>query len=371
MSGHVVKRGNGYTIVIELGTEGGRRRQRWLSGYPNKKAAQTALNTILHEMRTGEYIGPSKMTVGEWLDAWLKDWCPHLKPYTRCGYEHTVEELKHQIGDIPLQKLRAVDVQAMMNRWSETGTKVARGPLAPSTIGKHMTALSAALNKAVELEMIRKNPAHATKRPRIEKGELHVLEQSEVQRLLRETKATDLYMPVLLACTTGMRRGEIIALRWQDVDLEVGALLVRRNAVQIKGEVVIGDTKTSKPRGVALPPFVVAELKAHKKRQAERRLQMGNKWKDHGLVCTRDGSPMKPEWLSSAFLYFAKTHNFPVTFHGLRHTHASLLLAEGVNMKVVQERLGHSKMSMTSDLYTHLSAGMQEDAAGRLEVLNG
>ncbi len=371
MSGHVVKRGKGYTIVIEMGAEGGRRKQKWISGYPTKKAAQTALNTILHEMRVGEYIGPSKLTTGEWLDLWLKDWCSHISPYTRKGYEAVVGEANTIIGGIPLQKLKATDIQAMVAKWQTEGTAAKRGALSARTIRRNLTCLSSALNKAVDLDMIRKNPARSARPPRVVKEELAVLNEAEAQRMLREARSTEIFIPVLLACTLGMRRGEIVALKWADVDLEVGAVLVRRNAVQVKGAVIMKDTKTGESRGVALPPFVTAELKAHKTRQAEARLQMGNRWQDNDLVCTRDGSPMKPEWLSSTFLYFTRTHGFNVTFHGLRHTHASLLLSKGVNMKVVQERLGHSKMAMTSDLYTHVGIGMQEEAAERLEVLNG
>jgi integrase len=372
MSGHVVKREKSWSVVLELGKdENGKRKTKWRGGYPTKREALKALTKYNHELNTGTYIEETDMTTGAWLDEWLAKWSPHLKPYTRRGREFVVTQIKAEIGNVPLRKLSAQHIQGMVNKFQTVGSNANRGPLAASTIGKHMTCLSAAMNKAADLELIRRNPCRAVVRPRIEREELSVLESDEVQRLLRESRQEPFFMQVLLAITTGMRRGEITALRWQDVDLEQGALLVRRNAVQLaKGEVVFNETKTSKPRVIALPAFVVAELRKHRTIQKEQRLAAGNRWQDGDLVsCTPLGGVLKPEWLSERFGYFAKAHNFPVTFHGLRHSHASLLLAQGVHMKVVQERLGHSKIGQTMDLYVHTCKGMQEDAARGLESL--
>jgi len=372
MSGHIVKRGRGYTIVLELGKDAaGKRRTRWISGFRTKKQAQAKLADLQYEIRNGSYIEPARLTTGQWLDEWIEKWCGHLKPYTRRGREFIVSQMKAEIGDIPLQKLSGRDVQQMINRYSEVGTNANRGPLSPSTIGKHMTCLSAALNKAVELELLRRNPVTATVRPRIERPDLQILDQDESKHLLNVLRETPLYMPVLLGLTTGMRRGEILALRWSDVDLEAQTLSVRRNAVQLdKGKVIFNETKTGKSRPITLPAFVIAELRRHNIAQKEMRLQVGNRWQDNNLVCCDEtGKALKPEWLSSRFSYFAKTHGLNITFHGLRHSHASLLLAQGVHMKVVQERLGHSKLAMTMDTYSHLAKGMQEEAASKLECL--
>jgi integrase len=372
MSGHVVKRGKKYSIVVEMGNdETGKRKQKWYSGYRTKKDAETDLHRILHELRTGQFIDTTKLTTGQWLDRWLADYCLHLKPYTVRGYEDTVKRVKAEIGDVPLQRLTTLHVQTMIANWQERGTSANRGPLSANTIRKHMVCLSAALNKAVELDLMRRNPAKQASLPRVDKPEPEVLDANEAQRLLHEVKGRNIYVPVFLALTTGMRRGEVIALHWSDVDFENACIRVRHSAVQVKGKVIFKEPKTGRGRVIALPSFAVRELQSHKARQAEQRLLMGNRWKDHDLVCTMDdGSPMKPEWLSGYFFYFTKTHGFTVSFHDLRHTHASILLREGVHAKVVQERLGHSDIGMTLNTYSHLISGMQEEAANRLKVID-
>lgn len=372
MGGHIVKRGKRYAVVLELGRdENGKRIQKWHSGYRTLADAKRDMIRMLREVQTGEYISPMGQTVGEWLDHWLKDFCLHLSPYTLRGYEGIVSQVKDEIGGVPLQKLTTARVQQMVRDWSERGTSAGRGPLSATTIRKSLTCLSAALNKAVDLELIRKNPAKQVSLPRVDKQEPHALDAEQAMKLLEEIKDRQCYIPVMIALATGMRRGEVVALRWSDVDLDTGIIRVCRAAVQVKGKVIFKETKTGRSRVVPLPPFAVRELKAHKKRQNEQRLLMGNRWQESGLVCTNeDGTPMKPEWLSSDFWYFAHKR-YGVSFHDLRHTHASILLQQGVHAKVVQERLGHTDIGMTLNTYSHLIGGMQETAVEALAILGG
>jgi integrase len=195
--------------------------------------------------------------------------------------------------------------------------------------------------------------------PRQERKEAATLSGSECRRLLKEAKGRDIYVPVLLALTTGMRRGEICALRWTDVDLAQGIMQVSRNAVDTPDGITYKGTKTGKCRAIMLPGFVTRELLEY--RQSERVRHISG-----GLLYY--GSP---GYLSTRFARFANEHGFKVTFHGLRHTHATLLLAGGVDMKVTQVRLGHSTMAMTADRYSHLSAGMQETASAAIEEVLG
>lgn len=370
MTGHLVKRSKGHwSVVLEFGKdEHGKRIQKWYSGYRLEKQARDAMNDMIAEYRNGGFVAPDDLTVGQWLDTWLRDWCNHIKPYTRRGYEDTAEQVKAEIADVPLQKLSPARLQQMANKWHTVGSSANRGPIAANTIKKAFVVISAAMNRAVALDMLRKNPCKAVSLPRVVKPEISVLSLDEVPRMLEACKDSDVYMPVLLALTTGMRRGEIVGLRWQDVDFDKAQLIVRQGAVQVAGKVLFDETKTGRIRVVALSKQTMEALRQHRTHQKELRLQMGNKWQDHGLVCTDEfGQPTKPEWLSYAFMYFARQHGFKVTFHGLRHTHATMLLSQGVNMKVTQERLGHSNMSMTSETYSHLSQAMQQTAVEAME----
>ena len=266
-SGHIVGRGpknkqgkptGPYSVVLELGSENGKRKQRWFSGYATKTEAQDELIRMLRELKTGQYIDPDNLSVGAWLDRWLGSFCIHLSPYTLRGYEGIVEQAKAEVGDVPLQKLNAARVQQMVAKWQTEGTSADRGPLAATTVRKSLACLSAAFNKAVELEMLRRNPMKGVVLPRVVHKELGVLDLSATQRLLREARQTPIYIPVLLAVTTGMRRGEIVALRWQDVDLEGASLVVRRNAIQVGGKVTFKQPKTNKSRPITISPFVIA-----------------------------------------------------------------------------------------------------------------
>jgi integrase len=330
---------------------------------------------MLTEIRSGEYIGPSGTTVAEWLDKWLATYCNHISPYTKASYVTMVAQVKAEIGDVALQKLSAIRLQEMVARWESIGAINPDGigkPLAARTIRKSMACLSAALNRAVKLDLLRKNPMTAVVAPRVVSAEVQVVDVTDSQRLLSDARDSPVFMPVLLALTTGMRRGEICGLRWQDVDYERSTLYIKQAAIEVKGAVSFKEPKTGKARAVTVPPFVLDELRSHKKRQAEQRLLAGSRWQESGLVNVRpDGSPISPSWLSGTFGYFAKTHGYAVTFHGLRHSHASILLESGVDMKVTQERLGHSTLAMTADRYSHISESMQRGAAERLEVLNG
>lgn len=377
-SGHLVKRSKGHwSVVIERGMEDGKRAQKWYSGYRTEELARDAMITMLYEVNTGQFIDPTGMSVAEWLDRWLKDFCLHLSPYTLRGYEDTVQLVKDEVGKVPLQKLTTAKLQQMIAKWQTEGTSAGRGPISPNTIKKNIICLSSALNKAVDLEMIRKNPAKKVSLPRVGKVEISALPLDDVPRLLEEAKDTSIWMPVLIALTTGMRRGEVLALKWKDINLEQAVACVQRNSVQVDGKIIMKEPKNGRSRNVALDPYLLSELRLHHKLQKEQRLAMGNRWQENDLVCTmEDGQPMKPEWVSWTFQYWAKKHGFDVTFHGLRHTHATMLLSQGVNLKVTQERLGHSTLAMTSDRYSHLTSEMQQtavEAMGRVlgSVANG
>ncbi len=351
MTGHLVKRGKKYSVVLEVGN--GTRKQRWLSGFPTEQAANDALERAKAEAVLGIFTEPSSITVGKWLDQWQAEFCLHLSPYTARSYRDTVERVKRLIGGARLQQITPVTIQQIILGWQDE--------FSPSTIRRHIACLSSAFNKAVELGLITKNPARGVSLPRVDRLEPKTLSAAEASRLLKEAAFTPVYIPCCLALLMGMRRGEILALRWKDIDLDNGTITVARTAVTTgTGRTVYKEPKTGRTRVLAVPGGLVDILRARKDESwyAERG--------DISVVLD-----MTPQQLSTAFARFAQKHGFDVTFHGLRHTHASLLLEAGVNMKVTQERLGHSKMSTTSDTYSHTSAGMQKAAAEAMERMLG
>jgi integrase len=168
-------------------------------------------------------------------------------------------------------------------------------------------------------------------------------------------------LPTLIALGTGMRLGEVMGLRWQDVDLEAGFARVRQT-LQVTMEF---DTPKShrSTRSLSLPSFLVDALKRHKKTQNERRLMLGEAWREFDLICERgDGQPLRPDTISKQFRTIARAGGLDVTFHGLRHTHASLMLESGADLKVTSSRLGHSSISITADLYTHVASKAEKAA---------
>ena len=219
--------------------------------------------------------------------------------------------------------------------------------------------------------LLARNPADALKRlPKVEPKPIAVLTVEQSAQLLKAISHTTVYWPVLIALTTGMRRGEIIALRWKSIDLAKGVVRVVESLEQTRaGGLRFKSTKTEKARAVRLPKFAVDELRRRKREQAEALLVLGIRQSGETLVCARqDGEPKKPDSLTNEFVHLVRKAGVPrVRFHDLRHSHATQLLSSGVHPKIVQERLGHSSITMTLDLYSHVSETMQEDAAARLD----
>lgn len=228
------------------------------------------------------------------------------------------------------------------------------------------------MEQAVKLQLLSRNPSDYVDRPRGEKKEIALLSEREIKALMDSVKDNYFYMPVFLAVYTGMRMGEILGLTWQDVDLNRGVIQVRQNLYQrTPGEPLFRQPKTpGSRRTIDISPLVVKTLREHKKEQAKERLAWGEGYKEYNLVCClQNGDTINPPTLSSKFRVIAQRLGLFVTFHGLRHVHASLLLKAGIPAKVVSERLGHSQISITQDLYSHVMPGMQKEAAHKLEEL--
>jgi integrase len=278
-------------------------------------------------------------------------------------------------GSVQLGKLSPTAIQKVYSEWATGGRKDGReGGLAPQTIRHLHRVLRASLARACELQILGRNVADAFRKrlPKIERKEMLTLTPDQSARLLEALRHSRVYWPVLLALSTGMRRGEIMALRWSNVDPDRGIVTVTESLEETKTGLRFKAPKNEKHRSVALPAYAVDELRRHWTEQAQELLRLGVQLSGKTLVCAReDGEPKRPLALTYEFARFVK--RFPwlprgLRFHDLRHSHATQLLASGVHPKIAQERLGHSSISVTLDLYSHVSPTMQSDAAERLDL---
>ena len=245
--------------------------------------------------------------------------------------------------------------------------------LSARTVLHHHRVLRQALKQAATATppLIKVNPSDGVTAPVPAERDITVLDQDETAILLGAAQGRTLYIPILIAISTGLRRGEVLALRWKDIDLERGSLSVARSLEQTKSGLHFKQPKTKKSRrSVTLPPITVEALRLHKAEQAMLRLRLGLGRDKNGLVCSRyDGEPRSPRAFSKEFDRFIRALDITrITLHGLRHTHATQLLEAGIHPKVVQERLGHSTIATTMDLYSHVTESMQEDAAARIDL---
>ena len=234
--------------------------------------------------------------------------------------------------------------------------------------------LHRALDQAVKWRLIRYNPCDAVEAPRPRHPEMRTWTAEEARAFLAATADHELAALWRLALTTGMRRGELLALRWQDVDLDRRQLAVRRTLSRGPDGLYFSEPKTrAGQRSIALPSSAVVALREHRRRQLERRLVLGSAWHETDLVFGRgDGQVLHPNVVHATFRCLVDRLGLPrIRFHDLRHTAATLMLADGVHPKVVQERLGHATISMALDRYSHVTMDMQREAAERIEKLLG
>jgi integrase len=298
---------------------------------------------------------------------WLEAVRPEISPKAHERYAEIVRcYLIPALGHHQLAKLAPVHIQSAYNALAAGGRRDRKnGALAPSTRRYIHVILRSALARAVEQLLLARNPADAFKKrlPKIERKEITTLTVEQSGRLLDAIRRMHIYWPVLLAITTGMRRGEILALRWRNVDFDRGTIRVVQSLEQTKDGIRFKDAKTGRSRAITLPAFLIEELRRLKREQAEALLALGIRQNADTLACCReDGNPKQPRSLTHEFAHVMATKitGLPrVRFHDLRHSHATQLLAGGVHPKIAQERLGHSTITTTMDLYSHVRDTMQ------------
>lgn len=332
-----------------------------------KKEADLVLAKMINAVETGIDFDASKMTFGEYAGRWLQSKRKQVRPKTIERYSDLMRlHIVPVIGGIRLLKLKPLHLEKVYEEASARG-------LSPQSVLHLHRVLFTALKQAVAWQLIPRNIAEAVTPPRPEHREVAAMTPLQVAQVLETVAGTDLEIPTLLGLGTGMRLGEVLGLRWTDVNLEKRTARVSQTVQETNEGLTFGPPKTHRSRrSVSLPTFVVQALRKHKKEQSERRLLVGSGWQAFDLVIERgDGHPIRTSSLSGRFANRMKKSGVKLTFHGLRHGHASLMLAAGVHLKVVSERLGHSTIGITADLYTHVADEVHDETAASLDAFLG
>jgi integrase len=367
--GQLVRRGDRTWLVRAfVGRDGGgKRRYANRTVHGAKKDAERTLTALLQARNTnGLSLEPARQTLGAWLDEWLDLVKPRIGVRTAYDYGRTLaRDVRPALGGIRLAKLSTADVQRFINDLTARGMK-------PNTVRLAIAPLRAALREAVRLGRLVKSPCDHVTMPRLERAERRVLGPSEAQQLLAVCEDDDAWGPLIITLLmTGVRPGELCALRWADLD--GSTLRVQRALSYTADGWVVCDTKTSgSRRAIVLGDLEQRALARQRKRQAAQRLQAGTDWQDNDLMfATATGRAQDARNVSRRVLprLLKRAKLPPMRLYDLRHSSATLLLAAGINPKVVSERLGHSTTRLTLDTYSHVLPSMQQEAAdvlGRL-----
>jgi integrase len=372
MKGHVRERrsgsGNWYAVISMRDPASGKRKLKWhsLPGCGGKRKAQIEAAKLVAAVNAGTYTEPSKLTFAAYLEQWHVSIKPRISARTHERYGEIIRKnIVPPLGAVPLVKLHKDQIKAAYAEALNSGRRDGQGGLSPATVVYMHRIIRQALGEAD----LPRNPSDGVKPPKIERDEMSTYDVPQTAELLDTLRASRLFVPVVLAVLCGLRRGEICALRWRHVDFATAQITVAQSAEQTAAEVRYKEPKSGRGRSVAMSATVAAELRAYRVRQAEDLLRLGVRQTDDTFVYTReDGEPMQPRSLTHAWQVTVVTTALPrIRFHDLRHAHATHLLKSGVHPKVASERLGHSKVGITLDLYSHVLPGMQEDAAARVD----
>jgi integrase len=357
------------------------REQHSKGGFATKRQANAYLTNVLAEVQAGVFVAPTKFTVAQYLnDHWLPSL--DLRPSTLASYGHMVRAwIVPALGGRPLAQLTPKQIADFYTslrgaprktRSKKKDKTQAPPPISGRTAQYVAVVLRRALEDALRLGLISRNPASAVARPRAARVEMKAWTAEEAATFLSAVSEDRLYAGWLLLLCRGLRRGEMAGLRWSDVDLDAGRLAIRQTLVAVGYEAQFSEPKTAKSRRtVPLDAELVTALHTHRRHQLEERLAWGAGYCESGLVfCREDGSPIHPQRLSALFQgHLRRAELPPIRLHDLRHTCATLSLRSGIPTKVVSEWLGHATTSITEDLYRHVTPAMLEEAGARLTAI--
>jgi integrase len=353
-----------YYFVVDIGKDPltGKRRQKKKRGFETKKEAEKALATLLNELNEGTYIEPSKQLYIDYFNEWLISREHQLSIQTIKAYKSYLKtHISPALGHLQLSSLTPLHIQKFVAGLRDKG-------LSETTVKRIFNVVNASLNSAVKMELLKKNPASSIEKPKWDSKEITIWNLQQVTAFLKVAKSSHYYTAFLLAIMTGMRQGEILGLRWRDVDFKNECLYIRQTLTHDGKGFKEGAKSKAGNRSIGLDANTLSALKQQRKIVIANKLKYGSAYNDFDLVvCTSKGKPINPRNLLRTFDNLITKANLPkIRFHDLRHTHASLMLQQGENIKLISERLGHSSVKITLDIYSHVLPNMQKEASKRL-----
>ena len=379
MRGHIRQRSKGgWEITIDVGRDPatGKRLRHFENVRGTKKDAQRRLAELTITVEQGTYIKPQRhMTLAFWLHQWIDGYVlSNLADKTRESYTHELTNyVIPSLGNIKLCELRPSHINGYIAKALTQGRKLRNGGLSKRTVQYHYRILSKSLDDAVRAGLLSVNPCKSISPPRHPHKTIPSFGPDELEKLITALKQSNFYLYYYTLLLTGLRRSELLALKWNEVDLELASIYVSHSLHRLDdGTIVIKEPKTARSRRpVDLPVSLVTLLRQYKNSQEMERLVLGGKLSENDFVFSHaDGKPFNPSTVTHTFAKIIKRAGLSsIRLHDLRHIHATMLLKAGVHPKVVQERLGHSSITTTLDIYSHTVPGLQRAAAERIDAL--
>ncbi|MEK6300505.1 MAG: tyrosine-type recombinase/integrase [Acidobacteriota bacterium] len=373
MAGQVIEKGKRKWLVRIFLGRGGNGKRSYFNKliHGTKKDAEGFLSRTLTEISQGKFMAPSTNTLDDYLNEWLKN--SAKQKLSQRTYDHQVYCLDRYVrpvlGGRKLSTIKPLDLQELYTRMGEDG-------LSPRTIQIVHNILNRAFNQAVRWQVMAFNPAQLADRPKQERKEMLALAPEQAGRFLKAAREDLYYLYFAMALDTGARPSELLGLQWKDVDFEQGRITIQRSLEYPDYSNVFRfvEPKTSRSRrSITISQNNLNSLREHRREQGEKRLKKGADWQQHDLVfCTREGKPIQARNILRRHMRpILKAAELPETLnlYSLRHSCATLLLSAGTNPKIVSERLGHARIVLTLDTYSHVLPDMQQEASDRLEKI--
>lgn len=354
-----------WSFVFDFYDETGVRKQIRRKGFKSKREADEKMLELKNEVNAGQYSSPNTLIVANFFEDWFKT--DRILQVNETTYYHNYlafkNHIKPKLGNIRLQKLTLMQCQKFVTGMHEAG-------YARNSIDRVVTVVKKALDKAIIYNIIKENPMRKVTLPKYVKLEMHIWTLEQTMHFLKVAKDYRFYCAYALALYCGLRKGEICALRWQDIDFEKKELTVNQTLVNFGKTIKQGAKTSSGVRRVSISNALIEILKEQRKKYLEVKMRLGSKFIDMDLIIFnyKNGKNIFPDALTTAYKNDLIKANMPnISFHSLRHTHATILIKENINVKILSERMGHSKVGVTLDTYSHVIPSMQQEVADTLD----